>query len=150
MAKQNTPKIVARKEDVTTITDVNGQIIVEISQREYTVRHSDGSLTHRSLNQHMPTVCGAIWAPSMQSAKPPLYVGICQQCRDGTSLFGQNRTHGICLLHRSKICHDCGTLCCPSHRRLGRDRRWRCLRHHKRHLIGSIVKPLFFERTDGL
>ena len=148
MAKQNTPKIVARKESVTTITDVHGQVIVEIGQREYTVRQSDGSLVHRSLNQHMTTVCGTAWSPAMQFAKPPLYIGICQQCRDGTSVLGRNKTHGICLLYRSKVCAECGTLCCPSHRKLGRDRRWRCLKHHRRHLIGSVVKPLFFERTD--
>jgi hypothetical protein len=148
MAKQNSPQIVARKESVTTITDVHGQVIVEIGQREYTVRQSDGSLIHRSLNQHMITVCGASWAPAMQCAKPPLHIGICRQCREGISLLSWNKTHGVCLLCRSKLCVDCGTLCCPSHRKLGRDRRWRCLKHYKRHLLGSIVKPLFFERTD--
>jgi len=149
MAKQNTPHIVARKENITSITDMNGQTIIQIGSSQYTVRNSDGSLTHRFLNQLIPTVDGFEWGPDMQKAKPPVHVGICQQCRDGSSLFGRNKSHGIVTLARAKLCADCGTLCCPSHRRLSKnDRRWRCLRHHRMHRIGGLVRPLFFERTD--
>jgi hypothetical protein len=148
MAKQNNPQIVARKESIMTITDVHGNVIVEVGQREYTVRLSDGSLVHRSINQHIQTVDGASWSPPMQLGKPPLYVGICQQCRDGTSVFRRNGSHGICLLPHSRTCVDCGTLCCPAHRKLGRDQRWRCLKHHRTHLLRTLIRPLFFERTD--
>jgi hypothetical protein len=148
MAKQNTPNIVARKETVTTIRDMRGEIIIEIGQNEYTVRLSNGSLVHRSITEQMQMVDGALWGPLMQLARPPLYVGICQQCRDGVSLFGGDKSHGTCLLARSKTCVDCGTLCCAAHRKLGRDQHWRCLKHHRRFLLKSLARLLFWERTD--
>jgi len=149
MAKQSGPQNVVSKDKVSVITDINGETVIEIGSKQYTVRDSQGALTHRLLDQFLQTVDGMQWNPNMLFTKPPIYVGICQQCRDGTSLLKRNKTHGIVTLNRAKLCVDCGTLSCPSHRKLGRDQRWRCLKHHRLHLLDRLLlRPIFFERED--
>lgn len=151
MAKQSTPQNIVSKDEVLVITDINGVTVIEIGSKQYTVRDSQGALTHRMVNQSIQTVDGMQWNPTMQLTKPPIYVGICQQCRDGTSLLKRNKSHGIVTLGRAKLCVVCGTLSCPSHRKLGRDRRWRCLKHHRLHLLDRmLLRPIFFEREDSL
>lgn len=140
MSKQNSPQKTARKDTITKITDTDGNVILEIGQQEYTVRHSDGSITHRRINENMQLVCGTIWNPLMAK----IYVGICSQCRR-PSLF-RRKAHGIVAMHRAKLCVDCGTLCCPRHKKLGRDKKWRCLKHTKMH---RFIKPIFFKQEEG-
>ncbi|MFC1762824.1 hypothetical protein ACFL6U_12195 [Planctomycetota bacterium] len=149
MAKHQGPQIVASKEDVTVITDIHGEVVMEIGSRQYTIRDSQKGMIHRQINQSMQTVDGMQWDPSMRLSKPPIHIGICQQCREGTTLLKRSKTHGIVTLPRAKLCSNCGTLSCPSHRKLGRDQRWRCLKHHRLHLFNRLVlRPLFFERKD--
>jgi hypothetical protein len=145
MAKQHNPKISARKDTVTQITDVNGDIIAEVGLHEYTVRLSDGSRVHRRISETIQLVDGTMWNPGLM-AMAQIFLGVCEQCRQ--SLFG-HRTHGLVAMHRAKLCTDCGTLCCPSHRKMGRDQRYRCLKHHRTHLLMTLVRPIFFERKDG-
>lgn len=140
MSNQSNPKITARKDTTTKITDIDGNVILEIGQQEYTVRHSDRSVTHRRINQNMQLVCGTIWN-ALMIAK--IYVGICSQCRK-PSLF-RRETHGIVAINRAKQCVDCGTLCCPRHRKLGSDKKWRCLKHARIH---KFIKPIFYERKE--
>jgi len=149
MAKQQGPQNIASKDEVTVIADLKGDVVVEIGRRQYTVRNSQGGMVHRQINQSMQTVDGMQWNPTMQNTKPPIYVGICQQCREGTSILNQSKSHGIVTLPRAKLCVKCGTLSCPAHRKLGRDQRWRCLKHHRLHLLNWLMlRPLFFERKD--
>ena len=145
MAIQNNPQITGRKETTTTIRDADGNVILEIGQQQYTVRHSNGAITHRDVSAHMQLVCGTIWNPSMMKAG--IYVGVCSQCRT-PSVFHRS-SHGIVALNRAKLCADCGALCCPRHRKQGRDKLWRCLRHHKIHVLKSLGRPIFFERKEG-
>ena len=142
MPNQNDPQITARKETTNRITNFDGNVILEIGQQEYTVRHADRSITHHRINENIRLVCGTIWNALMMAK---ILVGICQQCRRPT-LF-HRRTHGIVAMSRAKVCADCGTLCCPRHRKLGRGK-WRCLRHHKIHLLKNLCRPIFFERKE--
>ena len=142
MAKQNNPQMSTRKDTVTQITDVNGNIVLEIGQHEYSIRLSDGSRTHRQINETIQTVDGTIWGPLSKFT-----VGICTQCRQ--SSFFQRKTHGIVAMHKAKTCVDGGELCCPSHYRLGKDQKYRCLKHHSRHLLKDLFYPVFFKREDG-
>jgi hypothetical protein len=145
MAKQNNPQLNIRNSTVTKITDKEGNTILEIGLHEYTVRLSDGSRVHRRINETIQLVCGTMWNPGLiEMAK--ILIGVCEQCRQ-TTLFGR-RTHGLVSIHMAKICTDCGTLCCPGHRKLGRDKKWRCLKHHKTHLLKTFFRPIFFERKD--
>jgi len=141
MAKQNNPQIGTRKDTVTKITDINGNTVLEIGQHEYSIRHSDGSRTHRSINETIQTVDGTIWSPL---AKFP--VGICAQCHQPS--FFNPKTHGIVAMHKAKLCVDGGELCCPSHRKLGKDQKYRCLKHHRSYLLKSLFHPIFFEKQE--
>ena len=143
MAKQNNPQMSARKDTITQITDINGDIIVEIGLHEYTIKHSDGSRTHRCISETMQTVDGTIWSPAVMARLP---VGVCEQCRQPS--FFSRKTHGIVAMHRAKLCVDGGELCCPSHCKLGKDQKYRCLRHHRQHLLKSLLHPIFFERKE--
>ena len=145
MAKQHNPQMSARKDTITQITDINGEVIMEIGLHEYTVRHTDGSMTHRRINENIQLVDGTMWNPGLvQMAK--IYVGVCQLCR--TALWG-HRSHGLVAMHRATLCNDCGALVCPTHARLGRDKKWRCVNHHRTHLLKSLVHPIFLERKEG-
>ena len=147
MARQNTPQISTRKENVTTITDQRGNTILEIGSQEYTIKYPGGALHHRQTNENIPLVCGTMWHPGMTMAKPPIYVGVCERCRK-PSLF-RRRTHGIVAMGRAKLCVDGGELCCPRHRKLGKDKKWRCLKHHRTHLLKRVARAIFCERKEG-
>jgi len=144
MAQQRNPQMTTKKETKTIITDSDGSPILEIGTQEYMVRDSNGALIHRSINESTQLVCGTLWSPLMMDAKPPIYVGVCGQCRKG-SVFKTSRSNGIVALHRAKICTECGQLCCPRHRRL-RDNRWHCLSCARKHTIARLFRPIFFER----
>ncbi|MFC1764997.1 hypothetical protein ACFL6U_23370 [Planctomycetota bacterium] len=149
MAKQQGPRTVASKDEVTVLTDIHGNTVMEIGKRQYTIHDSQGGIIHRQITQCMQTVDNVQWDPTMRFSRPPIHVGICQQCRDGVSLLKQSKSHGIVTLPGAKLCMACGTLCCPSHRKLGRDQRWRCLKHHRLHLLyRTVLRPIFFERSD--
>ena len=147
MARQNKTAISTRKDQVTTITDQNGNTILEIGSHEYTIKYPNGTLHHRSINDSIQLVCGTVWEPNMLSAKSPVYVGICQECRR-PSLLGSAK-HGIVALSRAKLCVDGGELCCPRHRKLGKDKKWRCLKHHKIYLTKCLGRAIFCERKEG-
>jgi hypothetical protein len=148
MAIQHGPQNYPGKEEVTVITDINGDTVVEIGSDECVVLNSKRRRIFRKSVKSILTVDGMQWNPGMQNARPPIYIGICQQCRDRTSTLSRSKSHGIVTLPRAKLCVRCGTLSCPSHRKLGRDQRWRCLKHHRQHLLSRLVRPLFFKRKD--
>ena len=144
MARQNNPQVSARKDTITQITDHHGTFVVEVGLHEYTVRHSDGSRTHRRISETITTVDGSVWSPA---SKEP--IGICDPCRTG-SPWGPS-SHGIVLRKMARLCVDgCGQLCCPRHIRRGRDGKWRCVRHHSQHLLKSLFLPIFFKQEDEL
>ncbi len=151
MAKQQNPQISTRKDTVTQITDINGDIIAEIGLRQYTIRLPNGAIIHRRVNENMTLECGTMWNPGLM-AMAKIYVGVCQQCRR-PSLFSY-RGHGLVATHRAKLCVDgCGQLLCPRHARQGRDKKWRCVSHHWTHVLTHFLQTLarfiFFEREDG-
>ena len=143
MVNQQGPQMSIKKDDVTTITDIDGTPILEIGRHEYTITHKDGSITNSNINETTQLVCGTVWSPM---SKVP--VVICSQCRT-PSLFAR-KTHGIVAMNRAKTCATpgCGTACCPRHRKLGRDGKWRCLEHHKTHRLKNLVHPIFFESDE--
>jgi hypothetical protein len=140
MSKQNGPQTNFRKESITEVIDINGDVILEIGLHEYIVKNPDGSRIHRRINKTIQLVDGMVWHPGMMS-KVPLVV--CQQCRD--AMFGP-KIHGLVSQKMAKPCIDgCGQSCCMRHARQGRDKKWRCLRHHNSHLLKNLFRPIFFE-----
>ena len=141
MAKQNKPQVTGRIEDIIRITDEQGNIVLEIGTHEYSVMHSDGSMTQRKITDTIPLVCGTLLNP-----KARFPVGVCELCRQPS--FFRRRSHGLVALSRAKRCVICGQSCCPKHIRLGKDQKWRCLRHHDSHKLRNLSRPIFFERRE--
>ena len=146
MAKQNGPQMHGRKDTVTRLTDINGDPIMEVGLHKYSVKDSNGTLIRRQINETIQLVDGLMWNPGLMMSDK-IFIGVCEQCRQ-PSLF-QSPTHGLVALHRTKQCIDCGTLCCPSHKKLGKDNKWRCIKHHKTHVLKNLFRPIFFKRKDG-
>lgn len=140
MAKQNKPQITGRIEDIIRITDSQGNVVMEIGTHEYTVTHSDGSITQRKITETITLVCGTIWNP-----KARFPIGVCEQCRK--PFFFRPKSHGLVALRNARKSVS-GELCCPAHIRLGKDRKYRSLRPHQWHLLRSLLKPVFFERRE--
>jgi hypothetical protein len=140
MAKQAFPN----QNTITTITDVHDNVIMEVRQEEYLVTESDGSISSYTHYRNITLVDGSTWSPLLLSARPPVYVGVCEICRN-PSLF-RRRTHGLVAMARAKLC-VCGILCCPAHRRL-LGNKWLCPGCAKTYRLKSIFRPLFFERRE--
>ena len=146
MAKQGSPN----QTTITSITDVQGNVIMEIRQEEYLVLEN-GSVTSYTHFRNITLVDGSTWSPVLLSKNPPIYIGVCETCRNpGISLFRRRRrTHGLVAMARARLCADCGLLTCPRHRRLGKhDKKWRCLACAKKHTLGNLLRPIFFERQE--
>lgn len=110
MVNQQGPQKSFGKETITRITDINGDIVLEIGLREYIVKHSDGSRTVRRISETIQLVDGMAWNPSMTKVS----VGVCQQCRRKS--FFRPKTHGLVAMHIAKKCIDgCGQLLCMKH-----------------------------------
>lgn len=141
------PNANKHKQIITVLRDFDGTPILQIGLYEYTVKVPNGPAVTRRIGENMRLVCGLMWNPSMMLAAKPILVGICQQCRrPKSSLFFQKKaTHGVVSLEQAKHCVDCGTCCCPSHRQLGSDNKWRCLDCSSKFKRKSIVKSIFFE-----
>ena len=134
----------------TVIWDASGQVVLAIGLDDYFITHPDGSTESHSYSHNIVLVDGTSWNPGMLICNPPVYVGLCDQCRSyGFSLLGVRKPrHGVLTLARGKLCATCGTLCCPAHRKLGYDNKWRCLRCAKAHTVGHLFKSLFFAREE--
>lgn len=150
MARQNAANIVPSQNAILTITDIQGNVVLEVRDEESLVTNSDGSITSYNRMSNIQLVCGTVWGRQMLFAKPPIYLGVCEDCRHpNISLWRRQRAnHGLVALHRAKLC-TCGRLACPNHRRLGKDNKWRCLSCHKKHTLGRLLRPVFFEQKGG-
>ena len=150
MARQNPGNNVPSQNTILTITDIHGNIVLEVRDEEMLVIGSHNQITSYSRTGSMQTVDGTVFTIDMLKAKPPIYLGVCEECRHPqASLFrNQHATHGIVAMHRAKLCVSCGVLCCPSHRKLGKDKKWRCLSCHKKNILGRLIRPIFFAKED--
>ena len=150
MARHNFGGAPPRQNTIFFVEDLEGNLILEVRQEECIVMEPDGSLSSYTKDQNIQLVCGSAWNLSMLRAKPPVYVGLCDTCRNpGISIFGGRRkSHGLVAMYRAKLCTDCGILCCPRHRRMGQDGKRRCLSCDKKHRIANLLRPLFFRREE--
>ena len=138
----------ADKNQVTVIQDKYGNVILEIGITKYMVRHPDGSIDYYQKSYNIQTSDSVQWNPGFLMANPPIHIGICDQCRNPSFSFFRKEvaTHGIVTLGRAKLC-ECGTLCCPAHRKLCSDGRWRCLACAKKYMVKELLRPIFFTRS---
>jgi hypothetical protein len=139
------------EEIVTQITDVDGALILSIGMREYTVTLPGQAPLHRKVSQSIQLVDGAEWSPVMAMGANPVRIGVCGSCRHPPFRFPTREIlHGLVRLSKAKICNDCGQLVCPRCRKLGIDKRWRCLRCHRKHRTWRFLKSFVvsYEEVD--
>ena len=149
MARQRFSGNLPNRNTAVVLRDLNQRPILTVSERQFSVRDGHGNTTYHNISESIQLACGTIWDTSFLTNRPPIYLGICNFCREPRfSLFRRNhRSHGIIALHRGKLC-VCGVLVCPSHRRRGRDGKWRCLSCARKDRLKNIIRPLFFERKE--
>ncbi len=140
MAKSGT-----QNKTIATITDRKGNVILEVTQKEYLVRESDGSLARYSEYNNIILEDGLAWNPSMFLQKPPIHIAVCDVCRKKR----KPKSHGLVSVAGAKLC-VCGKLCCPKHRRQSsRDKKWRCPACHRLHKTKNIFTPVFFKKKES-
>ncbi|MHB9071269.1 MAG: hypothetical protein ACYC54_12995 [Sedimentisphaerales bacterium] len=137
MSPQGSPN----QNTITTITDANGEVVIEIRQNEYLVIQNDGSFESYTHYRYITLVDGISWVPQMMWQKPPIYIGVCGICRK-RSIF-RKRTHGLVSLAKAKNC-ECGIMTCPMHSILCSDNKWRCPGCAKKYKLKKNIKSLFF------
>lgn len=145
------PQGAPNQNTITTISDVYGQVILEVRQNEYLVVQPDGSFESNSHYRYITLVDGSTWSPQMMWQKPAIFVGVCGVCRK-PSLF-RRKTHGLVMLARAKLCsgingNGCGKLVCPRHAVRCSDNRWRCPSCARKYRLKSLIRPLFFEKVE--
>ena len=152
MARQNANNIVPNQNTILTITDIHGNVVLEVRDEEMLVVGAQGAITSYSRTGSIQLVDGLIFTIDMLKAKPPVYLGVCEFCRHPRiSLWRRRRpSHGLVAMHKAKLCVSCGQLCCPSDRKSSKkDKQWRCLSCHKTHSLGRLLRPVFFEKKGG-
>jgi hypothetical protein len=140
------------KQHVVTITrDEEDREIHRTQYSEDVTRLPDGSIISEKTAENFALASGELYNPSLSSgSNPVMLVGVCALCGTTSSIFPRRRrrTTRLCNVEQLKNCSDCGYAICPSHRRKGEDRKWRCLSCHRKHWWASLLSPLFFEEVD--
>ena len=134
----------------TVFRDLYGNTILEMGYDDFMIVNPNGSTSHHMNNSYIQLVCGTQWNPAMLRAKPPVLIGVCQDCRYPPPVgFRRDQpTHGLVSLNHAKLC-ECGKLCCPRHILRcsdGESRCWLCGRRFRRR---SFLLSLFFTRKEG-
>ncbi|MFC1805380.1 hypothetical protein ACFL09_00170 [Planctomycetota bacterium] len=131
----------------TILEDEDGSVILEMGYEDFIITNPDGSVTQQKISRSIRLACGTMWNPLMMMAKPPILVGVCGQCRR-RRLFRKPSSHGIVVLRRASYCAGCGVLLCPKHRKLCRDRKWRCRSCARKFGFRRMLSGVFFVCED--
>ena len=138
-----------RKVTETRVFDEEGREIYTGRYSQETVHDpQDGSVTTCTEAESTTLTTGETYHPGMSNGPNPIMLtGICEACRDSNRWpWSGRRTHGLTNAQHLKHCHDCGMPLCPRHRRQSRiDRKWRCLKDHRRHMLKHYLRCIFLE-----
>jgi hypothetical protein len=135
----------------TVLYDADGSVILQIGYDDFMIRNARNELEVHKISSYIRLVDGTQWSPMQMLAKPPVYVGVCAQCRRPPFIgLGRERpSHGIVALNRAKPCVSCGILCCPRHVSKCGDGQFRCKPCSKKHRLKAILYSLFFTYDEG-
>ncbi len=143
MTNQTPPQNMNENANLTRITDQRGELVLELGTHETFIMVPGQLPITQTINEDFVLSCGTVFNIDMMfTMNPPILIGTCDQCRYPTNKK-DTPTHGIVTISRAKLC-VCGTLCCPKHRKLGSDNKWRCIKCHKKHKLISFFRKLFF------
>lgn len=126
----------------TDQVDEYGNVIVRSSYLLQEIQQADGSMLEVVRAASLQTSDGFEWNPALARGDKPIHVGVCPACRK-PRLFGKT-PHGLVTLANAKHCGDCGTLCCPKHRKR-KHGRWRCIRCHRRYVRKCWINWIFYK-----
>jgi hypothetical protein len=132
------------------IHDAHGRPVLVIGTREFTIIEPDGTISEYQESDSIQLVDGLAWSPAMMSQANPILLTSCAACRNPpVSLFlgRAHPTHGLLAVRNARVCVECGTVCCPQHRRLSGEH-WRCIPCWRKHGLKGILRPLFFRREE--
>lgn len=134
----------------TNICDIDGKVIMVIRYSDFTLDHPTTGIEQHKSNTYIQTVDGRQWNPLQLLAKPPVYIGICTDCRRPPFRWWgrETPTHGIVTLQRARVCVDCGKQCCPRHVKRNRNGVCRCRPCARKHRLKTWLKALFFTNVE--
>ncbi len=139
----------------TTYEDVDGQEFYTSHYREQLTNDPNtGEITSLKKGANRTLASGEVFNPSMNSGlKPVLPVGTCLFCnslRKKSVSASTRNVNPLCSIKHLKHCHRCGRPGCPLHMRSSRrDGRWRCLKHHRLHQLGSLLSKIFYKLEES-
>lgn len=137
----------------TIIRDKDGQPILIITYAVMNLTMPDGSVIEKTLTETIELVDGFQWHAGLLSAKPPVYIGVCEFCRRPPFhlLRLERPTHGLVRLKQLKLCANCGTPCCPRHR-IRSSGQWRCPEcartFQQKNTVNTILRSIFFRKEQ--
>lgn len=124
----------------TTVYDIKGRVILEVTSRQFTVMEPNGTVSVHEQGDWIQLVDGLMWNPALLAQANPVLLTVCEACRrwPGSS-------HGCMSLMTCRVCIDCGAGTCARHRRLIGGH-WRCLSCARLYRLKRFIRALFFSR----
>ena len=133
-----------------TIIRDGDEVIAHLTAKEMTLRYPDGRIEQRKSHENILLADGTSFNAAMTFARPPVQIGACRLCRQPPYMFPfrEQPTHGLVRLARAKTCvhNNCGALCCPKHRTLCSDGRYRCTRCARKWFWQELFRGFFFSK----
>jgi hypothetical protein len=131
----------------TIIRGPDGIEIRRVSAGHITIRHPDGRIEQRKLNENIVLVDGTNWNAGMLYGSNPIEIGACHLCRRPPYVFPLRDPPcaGLLRLSNAETC-ECGALCCGKHRRLCSDGEYRCTRCARWWFWLELLSRIFFCR----
>ena len=129
----------------TVMHDENGNPILIIGMREFTVIEPDGTVSEHKIGDSILLQDGLAWNPSLATGADPVLLTACSICRNPPVAFFRRHRSGNHLLavRNSRTCVDCGAVVCSAHRRLSGGH-WRCLKCARWYRFKRLIRPIFF------
>lgn len=131
------------------LCDPEGKPMLVIGSSKVSVIGPKGEVSEYTKDCGIRLVDGLLWHTGMLKWANPVLLTTCSICRNPpVSLFKRERaTHGLLSVRNARVCHKCGTLVCPQHRRLV-EGSWLCISCAKKATLKRLLLPLLF-REEG-
>lgn len=147
------PKDALNVRIVTRFVDEYGNEFFRTQYREDVTEDDNGCLTTLKQGEQVILGTGEAYHPGLSAGpKPLLMVALCRQCRDARPRWPWQQAQqstGLANVKHIVRCQDCGTASCPAHRKRSQhDRKWRCLKCHRRHNWKRRLESVLFEEVD--
>lgn len=127
----------------TQYIDQKGRLIGTLIYEETTVQDPNKPVTEVKRNAYIQTSDGLQFNVTQGKGDKPIHLAVCEPCRK-PRLFGPT-PHGLVARHEAQLCHDCGELCCPRHRK-NKHGHWRCLPCHRKYKRSLLWQFLLYTR----